>query len=86
MRTLVVLLVSFGICWITNIVSNTFDTSRDFVEPRRGAQHDRDASPPARAWARRAAPHPAPVVDDDSGHVSIARWHQITAQQVLYTP
>ena len=72
MLTLVALVDSFGICWSAYIVSSMFDTSRDFVEARRHAQHDRDAYSWARVWARRAAP-----VDDDDGHVSIAREHQI---------
>ena len=86
MRTLVTLVVSFGICWGANVVSSTFNTSRNFVEARRGPPDDRDAFGRARVWARRGAPHPALVVVDDDGHVSIARGHQIRAQGVLYTP
>ena len=86
MRTLVDLVVSFGICGGANIVSHTSNTSRDFVEGRRHGRHGRDAYGGARVWARRGAPHPALVVVDDDGHVSIARGHQIRAQGVLYTP
>lgn len=56
MLTLVALVDSFGIWWSAYIVSRMVNTTRDFVETRRYAQHDRDAYSWARVWARCAAP------------------------------
>lgn len=56
MLTLVVLVVSFGICREANIVNNMSNTTRDFVDARRHGRHDRDASV-GYASRRDAPPH-----------------------------
>ncbi len=54
-RTLVCLVVSLGICNVTNIVSSSSNTSRNEEEAWRPGAHGRDA-PPGYASGRDAPP------------------------------
>ena len=79
-----------GICGAAKDVRTMFNTTRYFVEGRRGGRHDRDARG-GHASGRDAPPRGRERVgdndddsdDDDSGHVSIAYEDRITSQTYL---